>query len=127
MMDRWGKLSINSMENARALENLATAYQHSAPESLNYFYEESFACLLKGETPMVQGFATHYLPFRYSKYSDTFEAQIDVAPIPGGKPLLGGWIMGVNAATKMADEAYEFLCWAIRDDMVVTKGHAGVL
>ena len=127
MVDKWGKLSINSIENVRALENLITSYKHSPPDSLDYFFEETFACLLKGETPMVQGFPTHYQPFRYAESKDSLEAQIDVAPLPGGKPLLGGWVMGVNSATKMQTEAFEFLNWVLREDMVVAKGMLGHL
>ena len=127
MVDKWGKLSINSIENIRALENLITSYKYSPPASLDYFFEETFACLLKGETPMVQGFPTHYQPFRYAESKDSLEAQIDVAPLPGGKPLLGGWVMGVNSETKMQNEAFEFLNWVVREDMVVAKGMLGHL
>lgn len=126
MVDKWGKLSINSIENIRALDNLITSFKYSPPESLDFFFEETFALLLKGETPMVQGFPTHYQPFRYSE-SKGLEAQIGVAPLPGGKPLLGAWVMGINSSSKMPDEAYEFINWVFREDMVVTKGMLGHL
>lgn len=126
MVDKWGKLNINSIENIRALDNLITSFKYSPTESLDFFFEETFASLLKGETPMVQGFPTHYQPFRYSE-SKGLEAQIGVAPLPGGKPLLGAWVMSINSSSKIPDEAYEFINWVFREDMVVTKGMLGHL
>jgi len=127
MVDKWGKLCIDSIENVRALENLAAAYKHSPPECIDYFFEESFNRLLTGDVPMLSGFPAHYLPFKHSQLSMNCESYISVAPLPGGKPLLGGWLLGVNANTKMPDEAYEFLCWTIREDLAVMRGLLGNL
>jgi multiple sugar transport system substrate-binding protein len=127
MIDKWGKLCIDSIENVRALENLAAAYKHSPPECIDYFFEESFNRLLTGDVPMLCGFPTHYLPFKHAQLSMNCESQISVAPLPGGKPLLGGWLLGVNAKTDMPDEAYEFLCWTIREDLAVMRGLLGNL
>ena len=35
--------------------------------------------------------------------------------------------MGVNSVTKMKTEAFEFLNWVLREDMVVAKGMLGHL
>lgn len=127
MVDKWGKLCIDSIENIRALESMAMSYRHSPPECIDYFFEESFNRLLVGDIPMLTGFPTHYLPFRHSELSMNYEAHVGIAPIPGGKPLLGGWLFGVNAYSKMPDEAYEFLCWTIREDLAVMRGLLGNL
>jgi multiple sugar transport system substrate-binding protein len=127
MIDKWNRFSIFSIENIRALESLMVSYTHAPPESLDYFFEETFTCLLKGETAMVQGFTTHFLPFRYPEYYHRFEEQIGVAPIPGGRPVLGGWVMGISAVSEMSDEAYEFLTWVTREDLTVIRGLLGYL
>lgn len=127
MIDKWSRISIFSIENIRALESLIISYAHAPPESLDYFFEETFTCLLKGETAMVQGFPTHYLPFRYPEYYHRFEEQIGVAPIPGDCPVLGGWVMGISSASKRQDDAYEFLTWVTREDLTVVKGLLGYL
>lgn len=127
MMDKWDKLHIDTIENTRALESLVTSYKYSPPNSLDNFFEETFYSLLSGDVAMLQGFPTHYLPFRHSELNMSYENNIGMAPLPGGKPLLGSWMLSINAHTQMAYEAYEFLRWVIRDDLVVAKGLLGNL
>ena len=119
IVDKWGKVCIDSDENLRALENLLNTYKHSPEESLSWFFDDAFNRLLSGEIIMAQGFATHYLPYKYSKLDDTFDRFIEVRPIPGGKPMLGGWILGINKYSDSHDESFAFLRWATSNELAV--------
>ncbi len=120
MFDKWRKLSIDSIENLRALKNLIVSYQHSPEESVSYFFDETFQELLKEEVPMIMGFPVHYLPFRQKGISEHIEHDISVTTIPGGHPILGGWVFGINAVSQMKDEAYQYIKWSLREDLAVT-------
>ena len=119
IVDEWGKICIDSDENIRALENLCNTYKHSPKESLGWFFDDAFNKLLSGEIVMAEGFATHYLPYKYSKLDDTFDRFIKVTTIPGGKPMLGGWILGINRHSEAPEESYAFLRWATSNQLAV--------
>jgi DNA-binding LacI/PurR family transcriptional regulator/ABC-type glycerol-3-phosphate transport system substrate-binding protein len=119
IVDEWGKVCIDSDENYRALESLAKTYEHSPKESLEWFFDEVFKKLLSGEMVMAQGFASHYLPYKYSKLDDTMDRFIDVCIIPGGKPMLGGWMLGINKYSDAHEESYAFLRWATDERLAV--------
>jgi len=127
MVDKEGNPNFDTIENAKALESLVTSYKYSPSNSLNSFYEETFGNLLIGNVAQLVGFPTHYLPFRHKELELNNETNIALAPIPGGKPLLGSWALCVNAQTQMPEEAYSFLTWVISEDIAVTKGLLGNL
>lgn len=119
IVDEWGKICIDSDENIRALESLYNTYRHSPKESLAWFFDDAFNKLLSGEIVMAEGFATHYLPYKYSKLDDTFDRFIKVTTIPGGKPMLGGWILGISKYSQAPKESYAFLRWATSSQLAV--------
>lgn len=117
--DEWGKLCIDSDENVRALDSLLVTYKNSPKESLSWFFDDVFKKLLLGEIAMAQGFATHYMPYKYSQLENTFDRFISVDTIPGGKPMLGGWMLGINQYSAHHQESYSFLRWAASDRLAV--------
>ena len=125
MLDKWGNFHIDAIENIRALENMVTTYQNSSPDSFGYFYEDVFRALLNGKIAFVEGFPVHYLPFCHSELTKSYEFQIGIAPIPGGKHILGAWVFGINSSTKIPDQAYQFLNWAVSEELAVTNGLMG--
>ncbi|MEI6101579.1 MAG: extracellular solute-binding protein, partial [Eubacteriales bacterium] len=119
IVDEWGKISIDSDENIRALESLHTTFKYSPKECVSWFFDDAFNKLLSGEIVMAQGFATHYLPYKYSKLDNTFDRFIKVNTIPGGKPMLGGWILGINQNSHSYEESLSFLRWATSSQLAV--------
>lgn len=122
MFDKWGKLNINSIENIRAVESMAATFANAPKECFDMFYDEVFEGLLRGEAAFIQGFPPHYLPFRNGGgggISD-FDARIVTAPIPGGKPMLGSWLLSMTKSD-MQDEAFEYMRWAADEALAVTN------
>ncbi|MGI6160722.1 MAG: extracellular solute-binding protein [Christensenellales bacterium] len=119
ILDEWGKVDLDSDENVRALTSLEDTYKNSPKESLSWFFDDAFNKLLSGEIIMAQGFSSHYLPYKHSKLNDTFDRFIKVTTIPGGKPMLGCWILGINSYSDAQDEGYTYLRWATSNTLAV--------
>lgn len=119
--DRWGKIVIDSEENVKALENLVTTFEHIPQGTEEYFWDEIFEMLLRGEIPMAHGFASHYQPGRYSMAGNTYEKYIEAVPLPGHKPMLGGWALGINKFSENIQECYEFIKWNLNDKIAISN------
>lgn len=117
--DRWGKVVIDSEENVKALENLVTTFEHIPEGTEGYFWDEIFEMLLKGDIPMAQGFASHYQPGKYSVEGNTYEKYIEAVPLPGHRPMLGGWALGINQHSENIKECYEFIKWNLNDKTAI--------
>lgn len=117
--DRWGKVVIDSEENVKALENLTATFEHIPEGTEGYFWDEIFEMLLRGEIPMAQGFASHYQPGKYSVEGNTYEKYIEAVPVPGHRPMLGGWALGINKFSENIKECYEFIKWNLNDKTAI--------
>lgn len=120
IIDHWGKISIDSEENVRALENLVTTFRYTPKETEHYFWDDIFELLVKGEIPMAHGFASHYQPTKYSGI-DTYEKYIRCIPIPYKKAMLGGWALGINCHSRHPREAYEYMKWNLNDRVAIAN------
>lgn len=121
IVDRWGKVIMNSDENVKALENLVNTFEHIPDKTQEYFWDDIFEMLLKGKIPMAQGFASHYQPGKYSLDGDTYEKYIEAVPLPGAKPMLGGWALGINKYSEHMKECYEFIKWNLNDSIAISN------
>jgi multiple sugar transport system substrate-binding protein len=116
MLDPKGRLEVASPENLRALENLCKTFSLVQEECLHYWWDEEFRQLIDGRLAMVVGFASHYpIPAQQSSDSAHYY-NISVAPIPGNRPMLGGWMLGINKNSKAIEDSYSFVRWATRDE-----------
>lgn len=121
MVDEWGKLVMDSDENIRALDNLIMSFKHSPKESENYFWDDIFELLLKGDIVMAHGFASHYQPDNISHMANSYEKHIKVTPVPRGKSMLGGWALGLNKNSSNIEPGYSFLRWLFANNMDVAN------
>lgn len=121
IVDRWGKVVMSSEENVKALENLVTTFEHIPEGTEGYFWDEIFEMLLKGEIPMAQGFASHYQPGKYSTEGNTYEKYIGAVPLPGHRPMLGGWALGINKFSEHIKECYQFIKWNLNDKIAISN------
>lgn len=119
--DRWGHIVMDSEENVKALENLVTTFEHIPKGTAGYFWDEIFEMLLKGEIPMAQGFASHYQPGKYSVEGNTYEKYMEASPLPGRRPMLGGWALGINKFSENIQECYEYIKWNLNDKIAITN------
>ena len=121
IVDRWGEVDINSEENINALNNLVETFKHSPKGNKEYFWDEIFEMLLKGEIPMAQGFASHYQTGRTRLQGNNYAKYIGCVPMPGRNPMIGGWALGINKNSKNIDESYNFIKWNLNDKVGITN------
>lgn len=112
---------MDSEENVKALKNLVTTFEHIPEGTENYFWDEIFEMLLKEELPMAQGFASHYQPGKYSIEGNTYEKYIEAVTLPGNRPMLGGWALGINKCSEQVKECYEFIKWNLNDKIAISN------
>lgn len=127
MVDNMGRIRIDTLENARALESLLKSFCYASPNSLESFFEETFYKLLTGEVALLQGFPTHYLPFRHTEIKKNFESSIAIESIPGRKPLLGSWSFCISSKSEAPQEAFAFIKWVVEEEHAVVRGMLGNL
>ena len=125
MFDKRRNLVIDSVENARALRSFAETFRYAHPESVGYFFDETYLSLLKGEVPMVVNFPVHCIPYRYQEIDESNEKDIAAAQLPGGHPLMGGWEFCINSRSDKKEEAFQFIKWSVREDMAVIRDLMG--
>jgi ABC-type glycerol-3-phosphate transport system substrate-binding protein len=119
ILDNKGHFEVDSAENLRALENLCRTYTIAPKESLQYWWDEEFRQLIEGRFAMINGFASHYpIPAKANTKSPHYK-NIAVTTIPGGRPMLGGWILAINKNAVAIEEGYSFIRWATSDACAV--------
>ena len=120
IVDRWGDVVLEQDGNLRALNNLRETYCYSKKEmSYETKDDELFLPILKGEVPMVMGFASHYNPQKYKE--QTYEHRLSVVPVPRGKSMLGGYCVGINKKSEHIREACAYLRWMISDKVSIAN------
>lgn len=121
IVDKWGNVVIDSEENVKALENLVSTFAYIPPETEKYFWDEIFEMLLQGEIPMACGFASHYQPGKYSRSGRTYEKYLETVQLPGHKPMLGGWGLGINKFSRHIEASYEYIKWNLNDKIAISN------
>ena len=74
---------------------------------------------------MTVNFPVHCSAYRYQEIDENIERDIAVAPLPGGRPLMGGWEFCINSRSEKKEEAFQFIKWSIRKDMTVVRDLLG--
>ncbi len=123
--DKQRHLTIDSIENIRALKCFKETYKTAHPDSDGFFFDETYQALLNGEVPMIINFPVHCIPFLYKETDEDIEQDIRVARVPGGRSLAGGWELCVNTASAHKEEAFRFIRWAVREDLGTIRNIMG--
>ncbi len=114
MVNECGEPSIDSVENIRALKNLKESYKLVPNEYRNRWWDEEIRMLLSGKCAMIHGFSSLYpVSSTQAKQYGDYYSNIGVTYIPGGKPVLGGWMLGINAYCEKPEEAFEYIKWEL--------------
>ncbi len=116
VIDRDGNVVINNQNARKAYTNLLQCVQKAKPnykKSNDVSVVEDF---LRGETAMLisyPGFLTEVTDLR----KNNLIGSIGCTHIPGRRPLLGGWSLGISSVTDTPEDAFAFLQWACTDQM----------
>lgn len=113
VLDKEGKVAINSPETIKGLEKMMEIAQSDlVPSNITAITEvETDAIYGEGEAVFDRQWPYHYAVM--NEDSSKVKGKVAVAPLPkgdaGSAATLGGWVSGINANSKHKQEAWEFI------------------
>lgn len=110
--------ALATPEAVAALENYVESYRYAPPGSENFWWDDEADIFDQGKTAMTILFLGHASPLA-DRSKSRVVGKIGYDLIPGGRPMLGGWTLGVNNHSRCRDEALEFLGWTCEKDLAV--------
>lgn len=113
LLDPHGRITLDTPEALRALKNYQATYACSDRTVHDVWKNvlEGFADGSAAMTVVFINYASHILNFKMSSIA----GKLGFAPVPGGKPLLGGGIVGVTRSCRHPETACAFLSWLYSD------------
>ncbi len=127
--DSDGKITLNTPEAKRALEAYIDTYNTAAPaNSLNWSMDEAQRSVSANQAASMINY-NWQLPALNEPGSGPAAGKIKLAPIPGGKQVLGSWSWAIPANSATPDAAWAFVSWitAKPNDVARTeKGGAAI-
>lgn len=116
VIDAAGNAVIDNPDALRAYIALVRATRVAKPNFLSATDVSIVDDFLQGETAMLITY-----PAFFTNVSDlrkgSIVGSIGCSQIPGCRPLLGGWSLGINDRSRKKDEAFAFLRWTCSEKM----------
>jgi len=116
--DEDGNVILDSKETIKALKNYCESFKYASPTSTEHWWGEQVEEFCQGKAAMMVLFMSHATDISdrsKSKVAGTIGFDI----IPGQKPLLGGWSLGINSNSSKKDSAFKFISWACCKEMAI--------
>ena len=113
LLDSQGRITLDTPEALRALENYRETYSYSDRTIYDFWKNalEGFADGTAAMTVVFINYASHILNSQMSRIA----GKLGFAPVPGGKPLLGGGVIGITQSCTCPAAACKFLEWLYAD------------
>lgn len=113
LLDHQGRITIDTPEALRALRNYQETYTYSDRTVYDFWKNalEGFADGSAAMTVVFINYASHILNLKMSSIA----GKLGYAPVPGGRPLLGGGVVGITRDCAYPKTAYAFLSWLYSD------------
>ena len=108
-----GKVHLNTPEAKTALNTYIKMYNSSAPKnSLNWAFDEALRSVSSGKSAMMVSY-NWMLPTLNKKGgpAGALTGKFELAPMPGGKQVLGLWDWAIPANSQTSDADWAFISW----------------
>jgi multiple sugar transport system substrate-binding protein len=106
-----GKVSLNTPQAKQALNAYIDTYRTAAPpNSLNWAFDEAFRSVSGGQAASMISYNWN-LPALNEPGSGPLAGKFKLAPIPGGKAVLGSWSWAIPTNSGASDAAWAFASW----------------
>jgi ABC-type glycerol-3-phosphate transport system substrate-binding protein len=106
-----GKPTLNTPQAKRALNAYIDTYRTAAPpNSLNWAFDEAFRSVSSDQAASMISYNWN-LPALNAPGSGPSAGKYKLAPIPGGKQVLGSWSWAIPANSGAPDAAWAFASW----------------
>jgi multiple sugar transport system substrate-binding protein len=109
--DADGKITLNTPQAKQALNAYIDTYRTAAPpNSLNWAFDEAFRSVSGGQAASMISYNWN-LPALNEPGSGPLAGKFKLAPIPGGKQVLGSWSWAIPTNSGASDAAWAFASW----------------
>jgi multiple sugar transport system substrate-binding protein len=109
--DQNGKPTLNTPQAKQALQAYIDTYRTAAPaNSLNWAFDEAFRSVSSDQAASMISYNWN-LPALNEPGSGPSAGKYKLAPIPGGKQVLGSWSWAIPANSGSSDAAWAFTSW----------------
>jgi multiple sugar transport system substrate-binding protein len=109
--DANGKVSLNTPQAKQALNAYIDIYRTAAPpNSLDWAFDEAFRSVSGGQAASMISYNWN-LPALNQPGSGPLAGKFKLAPIPGGKAVLGSWSWAIPTNSGASDAAWAFASW----------------
>jgi multiple sugar transport system substrate-binding protein len=108
-----GQVHLNTPEAKTALNTYIDIYQSSAPSnSLNWAFDEALRSVSSGKSAMMVSY-NWMLPTLNNSDGPAGDlaGEFALAPMPGGKQVLGSWDWAIPANSETSDADWAFISW----------------
>lgn len=120
-----GSGALDSPEAQAALEAYIDLYNNAAPEnSLNWAFDEAFRSVSTGASAAMVSYNWN-LPALNSPDAGELAGNFKLAPMPGGKQVLGSWTWAIPTNSAEPDAAWAFVSWITSKEVDVKRVIAG--
>jgi multiple sugar transport system substrate-binding protein len=116
LFDQDGRISLNTAAALRALESYKEAYEYS-DKRIYQWWKNALEGFAEGNAAMTMVFMNHASDIINTKISN-IAGKIGFDAVPGGKPLVGGGVIGIHPHSKAKEAACEFISWLYSDEVV---------
>lgn len=114
--DNDNKIVFNSPQTLKAYASLDKSFKYSKPNAELANDITTVYDFLNGETAMLISYPSFLMEVVDLRNSSMI-GSIGYAHIPGGRPVLGGWSLGINSKSAKTDAAFRFIKWACTGEM----------
>lgn len=115
ILDESGKVAINTPKNVEILEFFGELFKYAPPGATDYWWDQRETAFRSGNVAMMEGWSIARAGYENPDISSVVgKVAITLAPVTEGmepKYGFGGWGIGINADSKNADAAWEFIKW----------------
>ena len=113
-----GRVKLREEQAVRALRSYRDAFLNTDRET-NSWWRRAMEAFSDGLVAMNIVFANYASIMLHSKKSEVI-GKIGFAPVPGGRPLLGGGVLGISRDSRKMEACREFLKWVYDEKTAAT-------
>lgn len=116
VLDQHGHAAFDTPQTLKAYINLSQAIHLSAPDFETATDISIVDDFMKGKTAMLLSYPS-FLANIHGLKEGNMTGSIGCAHVPGRKPLLGGWSLGIGKRCQNDKDTFDFVEWACGNQM----------
>ncbi len=115
ILDSDGNIAIDTPKNVEILQFFGELFKYAPPGAADYWWDQRETAFRGGNVAMMEGWSIARAGYENPEISSVVgKVDIALAPVAAGvepKYGFGGWGIGINADSKNAEAAWEFIKW----------------